>query len=182
MVALSLTISICRGSGQKSSTPSLEYQSSICSSHSCAQQPLAYGYHLGQDNSLEELVSKQRPEVTNSHHRHRATVLNAKARMMGETGAANVDRKKSFGRGGAGNIRRPSDVIYPPKTGADGRRRSSVWPTTPVSASPGTNPAWRRFSVLGLLRKRSVQAEEIGTDSDKEGKIEFKEVDMGRES
>ncbi|PQE24616.1 hypothetical protein CJF31_00011251 [Rutstroemia sp. NJR-2017a BVV2] len=43
---------------------------------------------------------------------------------------AQGERRRSFGIGGAGNIRRPSEVIYPPHE----RRRSSVWSGT--SGSP----------------------------------------------
>ncbi|KAM3072051.1 hypothetical protein ACMFMG_008512 [Clarireedia jacksonii] len=46
-----------------------------------------------------------------------------------QTGTQN-ERRRSFGIGGAGNIRRPSDIIYPPRE----RRRSSVWSGT--SGSP----------------------------------------------
>ncbi|KAH7382910.1 hypothetical protein BKA64DRAFT_712757 [Cadophora sp. MPI-SDFR-AT-0126] len=96
-----------------------------------------------------------------------------------ETGAMNIERKKSFGIGGAGNIRRPSDIIYPPRVNADGTRRSSVWSTMSVSVSPGTSPEGRRSSFMGLFRRNSVHAEDSISERGDEDKVEFKEVNMG---
>lgn len=112
MVALSLTISISRGSDRDhvSAPPSLNYQASIHSthsrSHSYSQQAPAYGYRFSRNNSLEQLVPKQSSQVVDNQERYRARNLKAKARMAStETGAMNIERKKSFGIGGAGNIR-----------------------------------------------------------------------------
>ncbi|KAH7369753.1 hypothetical protein BKA65DRAFT_4651 [Rhexocercosporidium sp. MPI-PUGE-AT-0058] len=185
MVALSLTISISRGSDREhvSASPSLDYQASIHSSHSRShpytQQPPVYGYTFSRHSSLEQLVPKQRSQV-DSQQRYIARDLRAKAkgRMAGnETGAMNIERKKSFGIGGAGNYRRPSDIIYPPRVNADGTRRSSVWST--ISVSPGTSPDGRRSSILGIFRRSSVHAEDGISERGDEDKVEFKEVNMG---
>ena len=106
MVALSLTISISRGSDHASAAPSLNYQASVHSSHSRSHSQLpAYGYRFSRDNSLEQLVPKQRTQLE-SQRLQRARTLRAKIRMAShETGAMNIERKKSFGIGGAGNIR-----------------------------------------------------------------------------
>ncbi|PVH87907.1 hypothetical protein DL98DRAFT_581138 [Cadophora sp. DSE1049] len=180
MVALSLTISISRGSDHASAPPSLNYQASVYSSHSRSHsQPPAYGYKFSRDNSLEQLVPKQRTQIENQQ-RQRTRSSKAKIRMASnETGAMNIERKKSFGIGGAGNIRRPSDIIYPPRVNADGTRRSSVWSTMSVSVSPGTSPDGRRSSILGLFRRNSVHAEDGISERDDEDKVEFKEVNMG---
>ncbi|KAH6721184.1 hypothetical protein BKA61DRAFT_152787 [Leptodontidium sp. MPI-SDFR-AT-0119] len=186
MVALSLTISISRGSDRDhvSAPPSLNYQASIHSthsrSHSYSQQAPAYGYRFSRNNSLEQLVPKQSSQVVDNQERYRARNLKAKARMAStETGAMNIERKKSFGIGGAGNIRRPSDIIYPPRVNADGTRRSSVWSTMSVSVSPGTSPEGRRSSIMGLFRRSSVHAEDGISERADEDKVEFKEVNMG---
>ncbi len=102
MVALSLTISISRGSSHGSPTPSLNYQASIYSSHS---QSYANGYKSSQDNSLEQLVPRHRAKFHNPQ-RYKARAQKAKDRMAStETAAVHIERKKSFGIGGAGNIR-----------------------------------------------------------------------------
>lgn len=64
---------------------------------------------------------------------------------------------------------RPSDVIYPPRTNADGtRRRSSVWSSI-TTVSPSSSPEGKRPSLLNLFRKGSM----AGT-----GEVEtYKDVD-----
>lgn len=80
-----------------------------------------------------------------------------------------IEQKKSYGIGGAGNIRRPSEVIYGPRLRADGRRRSSVW-----SVSPGSSPEGKRNALMNFFsRKSSV------SDAPAEKKPEFREVELG---
>jgi len=88
--------------------------------------------------------------------------------MEATNGSAIEERRRSFGIGGAGNIRRPSEVWYPPRrkstvivesegAGADAdgsgekekptRRRSSGW-------SMGTSPG-KGSAVLSFFRKGS---------------------------
>jgi len=75
-----------------------------------------------------------------------------------------IERKKSYGIGGAGNIRRPSEVIYPVRTNPDGsRRRSSVWSS--INATPGTSPEGKRNSFLGFFRRGSVQQDVAGSSA-----------------
>jgi len=74
------------------------------------------------------------------------------------TQAVVIEEKKSYGIGGAGNIRRPSEVIYPPRTNTDGtRRRSSVWST--ITASPGSSPDGKRASLMNLFGRKSSVSE-----------------------
>jgi hypothetical protein len=99
---------------------------------------------------------------------------NSKPRMSSngsENGGLPIERKKSYGIGGAGNIRgcpsgsivgmglcvtdltsclsgRPSDVIYPVRLNADGtRRRSGVW----SSSRDG-----KRTGIMDRLFRRST--------------------------
>lgn len=75
-----------------------------------------------------------------------------------------IERKKSYGIGGAGNIRRPSEVIYPVRTNPDGsRRRSSVWSS--INVTPGTSPEGKRNSFLGFFRRGSVQQDVAGSSA-----------------
>ncbi|KAK0113799.1 hypothetical protein ONS95_014049 [Cadophora gregata] len=179
MVALSLTISLSRGSDHASASPSLNYQASVYSSHSRSHsQPPPYGYKPSRDNSLEQLVPRHRKQL-DFQQRQRARNLRLRIRMASnETGALNIERKKSFGIGGAGNIRRPSDTIYPPRVNADGTRRSSVWST--MSVSPGTSPEGRRSSFMSLFKRNSVHAEDGISEQDDEDRVESKQVNMGR--
>lgn len=100
-----------------------------------------------------------------------------------ESGAVVIEQKISYGIGGAGNIRRPSDVIYPPRTNADGTRRLSGWSS--VTASPGTSPEGRRASFMKLFRKSSGSDAGEGPSSatDKIGEevrngLKFKDVNL----
>jgi len=69
-----------------------------------------------------------------------------------------IERKMSYGIGGAGNIRRPSDVIYPVRLNADGtRRRSSVWSS--ITVSPGTSPDGKRAGIMSLFRRSNAQSD-----------------------
>lgn len=102
MVALSPSISINRGADHTSAMPSLKYQASVQSSHS---QACGYGYKISRNNSLEQLVPKQKGRVDNQQ-RYKARAQIAKDGMeSSKTAAMNIERKKSFGIGGAGNIR-----------------------------------------------------------------------------
>ncbi|KAH8595294.1 hypothetical protein B0O99DRAFT_163910 [Bisporella sp. PMI_857] len=60
-----------------------------------------------------------------------------------------TEARKSFGVGGAGNIRRPSEVIYPIKMKKEWTRRSSIWSI--LSLGPDT----KRASYLRFLNRRS---------------------------
>ncbi|KAH8661623.1 hypothetical protein BGZ60DRAFT_89733 [Tricladium varicosporioides] len=106
----------------------------------------------------------------------------------GEVGPLNFERggeerKMSYGIGGAGNIRRPSDVIYPPRINPDGtRRRSSVWSS--INVSPSTSPEGRRYSLMNIFggRKGSVDQDEnadVVMGDVEEERVSFNNVDLG---
>ncbi|KAG9232356.1 hypothetical protein BJ875DRAFT_486163 [Amylocarpus encephaloides] len=78
------------------------------------------------------------------------------------------DRRKSYGIGGAGNIRRPSEIIYPPRVNNDGtRRRSSVF-SGMTTSSPNTSPdGKKKWSWFG--RRNSSAGDEA---------VKFDEVDL----
>lgn len=152
------------------SSQSILYQPSICSTHSRS--------HLFprdiRDSSLEHLI---RP-VSNAirvESKHLGIGRGYKRRMAsnGSEGAP-IERKKSYGIGGAGNIRmpgistegllgadanigRPSEVVYAPRTNPDGTRRTSVWSN--MSSAP---PDGRRASIMSLFRRGSVANETRG--------------------
>jgi len=140
-------------SGAPSSLPSLSlrYQASIYSVHSSS-----YAYR---NNSLECLVpDKKRVRFENSERPNTSRGVKPKIRMASNgngSGAMNIERKMSYGIGGAGNIRRPSDVIYPVRTNPDGTRRSSVWSS--ITVSPSTSPDGKRATIMSLFRKSSVR-------------------------
>jgi len=84
-----------------------------------------------------------------------------------------IERKMSYGIGGAGNIRRPSEVIYPTRTNADGtRRRSSVF-----TISPGTSPDGKRASLMDMFKRKGGVSEK-SAESTHEGVASHK-VDFG---
>jgi len=62
-------------------------------------------------------------------------------------GARELEPRRSFGIGGAGNIRRPSDVIYPSRCNADGTRRSGIF------CRNGSVGEGKRSSILSLFRR-----------------------------
>jgi len=154
-----------------SAPPSLRYQTSIRSAHSRSSN----FYRKNWNTSLETLLPKKRARF-GSHCYQRTNSANMRAskpRRMASSGnengngngngsvAMNIERerKMSYGIGGAGNIRRPSDVIYPARTNADGtRRRSSVWSS--ITVSPGSSPDGKRASLMDLFRKNSVSNSE----------------------
>jgi len=86
-----------------------------------------------------------------------------------------IERKMSYGIGGAGNIRRPSEVIYPPRTNPDGtpRRRSSVF-----TISPGTSPEGKRASLMDLFKRKGSVSEAPSKPTVEEG-VAFNKVDLG---
>jgi len=115
---------------------------------------------------------------------------------MDETGMP-IERKKSYGIGGAGNIRRPSDFVFPTKStdnngGENEDRRpslSSLW--SAITPSPSSSPSEKRASLLNLFRRGSKDKTE-GQDGgnvqepqqpQEQGgattKIKFKKVDLG---
>jgi len=107
------------------------------------------------NGSLERLLSssgrKKRVSIVQLEHGR----LKTRIVSMENGNGVQIERKKSYGIGGAGNIRRPSEVIYPVRTNADGsRRRSSVWSS--ISAAPGTSPDGKRHSILGFFRRGST--------------------------
>jgi len=76
-----------------------------------------------------------------------------------EAQGMNIERKVSHGIGGYGNIRRPSDVPFPPKSSPS--RHNSIWSKFSISpGSPGTSPTERRGSFLNAFRKNSVSESE----------------------
>lgn len=76
---------------------------------------------------------------------------------------------------------RPSEVIYPERTNADGtRRRSSLW-----SISPGTSPEGkgRRESILNFFGRKGSVSDEVPEGQDMEHteveqKGTFRDVDL----
>jgi len=166
-----------------SAPPSLRYQASIYSSHS-HNHPYGYGqgYRSSRNTSLEALVPKKRVRFEGKQIEVERT-QKAKGRMSSNGssgGAVNIERKMSYGIGGAGNIRRPSDVIYPVRLNADGtKRRSSVWSS--ITVSPGSSPDGKRSGIMSLFRKSNVQNEApIGASEREIDVVEFSEVDLGR--
>jgi len=151
-------------SGAPPSLPSLSlrYQASIYSVHS------SYAYR---NSSLECLVpDKKRVRFENNERPKTARGVKPKRRMASSgngTAAVNIERKMSYGIGGAGNIRRPSDVIYPVRTNPDGTRRSSVWSS--ITVSPGSSPDGKRATIMSLFRKSSVPNNEA---SQREAEVE----------
>lgn len=64
-----------------------------------------------------------------------------------------------------GNIGRPSDVIYPIRTNADGtRRRSSVWSS--ITTPTGTSPEGKKGGFWGMFRRGSVNEEVVKDDGE----------------
>jgi hypothetical protein len=104
MISLSISASSLH-LDHMSAPPSLRYQASIYSTHSHSH-PYRYGYRSNRNTSLEQLVPKKRvrfdgkaPPADRTHK--------SKARMSAsEDGGITIERKKSYGIGGAGNIRR----------------------------------------------------------------------------
>jgi len=178
MVFLSLTISISRRPSSSSShlqnaqnitpPPSGNTHSrtqSLCPSYTNSLSPSSLPTYKSSTRreSVERLLDSdfERREIGGS--RKRVSVIEVengrlKRRILSMDGAGSgngveVERKKSYGIGGAGNIRRPSDVIYPIRTNADGtRRRSSVW----SSITPGTSPEGKKSGFWGLFRRGSA--------------------------
>jgi len=143
-------------------------------------------------NSLERLIkpTKRNVRVLKISERNRR-----RPRMASENGVQIVERKMSYGIGGAGNIRmcftrltkwsnadgglqigRPSDVIYPPRTNQDGtRRRSSVF-----SISPGTSPDGKRATLMELFKRKGSVSETPAEENivADESAVQFNDVDM----
>jgi hypothetical protein len=162
-----------------SAPSSVRYQASIYSTHSL-NHPYRYGYRSSRNTSLEQLVPKKRVRFDSKPLPVDRT-QKSKGRMSSneyESGVT-IERKKSYGIGGAGNIRefpsckvalswicwpdfhlagRPSDVIYPVRLNADGtRRRPSVFSI--ISVSPGTSPDGKRAGLMSLFRRNNGQSE-----------------------
>ncbi|KAN0101730.1 hypothetical protein V8E51_012240 [Hyaloscypha variabilis] len=142
------------------STPSIRYQASIYSNHS-HNHPYRYGNRSSRNTSLEQLVPKKRVRFESKTVPVDRTHT-SKGRMSdnSENGGLAIERKKSYGIGGAGNIRRPSDVIYPVRLNADGtRRRSSVF---------SSSPDGKRAGILSLFRRSNTQSEGSNGTSERE--------------
>ncbi|KAF8866247.1 hypothetical protein BDZ45DRAFT_683624 [Acephala macrosclerotiorum] len=109
------------------------------------------------NNSLERLLSGQKKRLSivrfeNGRLKRRMVSTDS---GIGAHVVEPFERKRSYGIGGAGNIRRPSDVIYPARTNVDGsRRRSSVWSS--INLTPGPSPVGKRNSFLGFFRRGSM--------------------------
>jgi hypothetical protein len=104
MISLSISASSSH-LDHMSAPPSLRYQASIYSTHSHGH-PYRYGYRSNRNTSLEQLVPKKRVRFDGkalpADQTHKS-----KARMSAsEDGGITIERKKSYGIGGAGNIRR----------------------------------------------------------------------------
>jgi len=99
---------------------------------------------------------------------------------MASTGtqAVGIEQKRSYGIGGAGNIRRPSEVIYPPRTNPDGtRRHSSVWSSI-STVSPGSSPDGKRAGLMNLFQRKGSVSEGNGYKEVDEERVEFNDVDL----
>jgi len=97
-----------------------------------------------------------------------------------DANGVNIERRISYGIGGAGNIRRPSEVIYPPRMNADGtRRRSSVWSS--ITPSPGTSPEGKRAAIFNFFKKAGGGQTEVVSSKEAEGDsgVVFNKVDLG---
>jgi len=155
MVSLSISASSSHADPM-SAPPSVRYQASIYSTHSY-NHPYRYGHRSSRNTSLEQLVPKKRVRFDNKSLPVEGT-QKSKGRMSSngsETGGVTIERKMSYGIGGAGNIRRPSDVIYPVRLNADGtRRRPSVWSS--ITVSPGTSPDGKRSGIMSLFRRSNA--------------------------
>jgi len=116
------------------------------------------------NNSLERLLSakKKRLSIVQFENGRLKRRMVSTDSGIGAHVVEPFERKKSYGIGGAGNIRRPSDVIYPVRTNADGsRRRSSVWSS--LNVTPGTSPEGKRHGFLGFFRRGSVQQDVVNS-------------------
>jgi hypothetical protein len=176
MVSLSISASSSHADPM-SAPPSVRYQASIYSTHSY-NHPYRYGHRSSRNTSLEQLVPKKRVRFDNKSLPVERT-QKSKGRMSSngsETGGVTIERKMSYGIGGAGNISRssccnsdelgilgltfhlagrPSDVIYPVRLNADGtRRRPSVWSS--ITVSPGTSPDGKRSGIMSLFRRSNA--------------------------
>ena len=88
------------------STPSLRYQASIYSTHSHSH-PYPYGYRSSRNTSLEQLVPKKRVRFeSKAVPADRTHKSRGKMSDTSENGGLAIERKKSYGIGGAGNIRK----------------------------------------------------------------------------
>ncbi|KUJ14789.1 uncharacterized protein LY89DRAFT_720258 [Mollisia scopiformis] len=131
------------------------YSSSFDFSHPGPAPAYSAQRSESEDGSLERLLSAPRPKKRLSIVQFENGRLKRRIISMDRTQGVEIERKKSYGIGGAGNIRRPSDVIYPVRLNADGtRRRSSVWSS--ISAAPGTSPDGKRNGFLGFFRRGSA--------------------------
>ena len=90
-----------------SGPPSLRYQASLYSTHSHSY-PYRHGYRSSRNTSLEQLVPKKRVRfegkalpADRTHNSKRGMSSNGS-----ENGGVAIERKMSYGIGGAGNIRR----------------------------------------------------------------------------
>jgi len=151
-------------------------------------------YSSNSYNSLEQLVPKSQPRryststtsirpspapaARNINSQSLRVVGPQQKRRMATNGsqAVAIEQKKSYGIGGAGNIRRPSEVIYPQRRNSDGtRRRSSVWSS--ISASPGTSPEGKRTLFNFFGRKNSVSEDTSGYKEADERRAASNDVD-----
>jgi len=98
--------------------------------------------------------------------------------MTGSDGnGVDIERRISYGIGGAGNIRRPSEVMYPSRTNADGRRRSSVWSS--LTPSPGTSPEGKRVAIFNFFKKGAHAQAASGKEAEGNSGVVFNKVDLG---
>lgn len=100
MISLSITAS--------SAPPSI--RASIYSTHSQGH-PYRYGYRSNRNTSLEQLVPKKRVRF-HSKALPAGQTHKSKGRMSeSENGGIAIEQKKSYGIGGAGNIRRFPSLV-----------------------------------------------------------------------
>jgi len=173
---LMVSISLQRGSLSLSLEVS---RSSISSSNSYTSlEPLVPKTKTRRYSTTTTCLGPPIPGERNLNSQNLRVVRGQKRRMATSgSPAVVIEQKKSYGIGGAGNIRRPSEVIYPQRRNSDGtRRRTSVWSS--ISISPGTSPEGKRTLLNLFGRKNSVSEETSGYEQVDERRVEFNDVDM----
>ncbi|KAH8819676.1 hypothetical protein F5884DRAFT_22068 [Xylogone sp. PMI_703] len=160
-----------------------------------AKSPPAPAQHSQGFDSLDTLIPQCAHHHHNHHHHHSRRCQydycqnqdhdqdqshHHNSRISSEmkiTTAAIMDRKRSHGIGGAGNIRRPSDPFNPPRhdeEATSSRRRSSVWSS--FTPTPGSSPEGKRGSFMSFFKKRRASE---ASNTEEEMPDHFRDVDLG---
>jgi hypothetical protein len=144
-------------------------------------------------NSREQLVPKS--SSLSNNHVQGLRAQGGEQEVVRSVPVA-IEQKRSYGIGGAGNIRmyfralgrgelllmghigRPSDVIYPPRLNADGsRKRAMAW--SGMSTSPGSSPESKRATLFGLFSRR-VSLGGVPAKENEEHMAHVKGADSGK--